>query len=244
MLLGFAAAFLPQSTCAASDTAYHVRLDISPLATLGLFNAEFQLTDGSGAGNNNSRAAISNVLLTNAQLDAVLPPTLGNVSGDLSGTLLLRDGPGNGNRIADFAQGFFVTNNALPAFFDFDLMLSYDSLESSATPDNFVFALLSGDGSQTLPTNGPTGGEVVSAAFDQPVPLAQGYASQNGSTPFLAMPLVTLVPQASTAPEPASIGLLFFGGGSLAAMGTAFGRQTRRMRRIIKQRFCIVRDGS
>ena len=211
---------------AAFETAYHVRLDISPLAGLGLFNAEFQLTDGSGTGNGNSRVTISNVFLTNAQLGAILPPTSGNASGDLSGVLLLTDGPGPNNSLADFAQGFSVTNANAPAFFDFDINFSLDSIEpSSSTPDNFAFLLLTGDGSQTLPTNGPTGGEVTSAPFDQTAPALQGYTSAPGNTPFLTAPLIVPLANQAAAPEPTSGLLLLIGVGAGAVKASKAARR-------------------
>ena len=213
LLCVFLSTLLSRPCVAATDTAFHVRLDISPLSGLGLFNAEFQLIDGSGTGNN-SLVTIKKVELTNAMLGAVLPPRIGNADGDLSSALVLRDGPMDAT--ADFAQGFSVIDATQPAFFDFDVTLTYDALEPSATFDNFSFLLLNEDGSQTLPTDGPTGGEVAAALFDRATPQLSGYASAQGSNPFLTAPTITPL---NNTPEPASVLYLAFSS-VLSGVGT------------------------
>lgn len=184
---------LGASACQAQLT-YNVSLNTVALNGLGTFFVEFQLTDGSATGgNNNSQVVISNFSLSGGALGAVLPPTLGNVSGSLApaGTLTLRDGPAASGPVADFAQAFSITGAA--SLLRFDLLLTGTGVDAP-TPDKFSFLLLD-SARNPLATNGPTGAEFVSADFVSTAPEPAAYSSIG--SPQLAA-TIGLIPEPGT----------------------------------------------
>lgn len=188
---------------------YRVTQDLSALSGLATFTFNFQLSDGSQSGNNTSRADIFNLALTGGSLGAVLPPTTGDATGDLSTTLTLRDSDAATNGLADFAQAFQITGAGGSVVFDLDLSASaFDA----PIPDGFFLFIL--DGTQTpLPTTGPTGTEFIVNEFVGVASVPVGFSSQIGGMPFLPAPVITLRPTGSAAiPEPGTLVLLMAGG--------------------------------
>ena len=181
---------------AAPLAVQHVTVVTTGLTVGQTYYTEFTLTDGSGTGDANSKAAISNLVFTNGTAGAVLPPTSGNVTGNPGTTLTLMDGPAASGPLADYAQAFTVFGPT--SQFSFDLLLGATSLDAGGTPDNFTFQIL-GSNQAPLATNGPTGVEFVSADYTSTAPMATGYHSMG-----LATPVTATISAPSAVPEPPS----------------------------------------
>jgi hypothetical protein len=197
---------------AAQAGTQHVSITTGALNGLGTYYVEFTLTDGSGLGNGNSFAGVSNFSINGGVLGAVLPPTLGDVSGALGGanTLGLADTNAGTGGLADFAQGFTI--NSATGTITFDLTLAGAGVEP-VTPDAFTFQLL--DGSFTpIATSGPVGSELVASDFTTLTPTATGYHSDGVYEPSI---VATLTP-ITAVPEPGAFASLALGAFALSAL--------------------------
>ncbi|BDI33586.1 hypothetical protein CCAX7_56370 [Capsulimonas corticalis] len=211
-LISYAAA-LTLTACALAAAApaqagtQHVTVTTGALNGAGTYYVEFTLTDGSGLGDGNSFAGVSNFSVNGGSLGAVLPPTTGDVTGSLGAghTLGLTDSNAGSGGLADFAQGFTITNPS--ATLGFDLTLTDTSVDP-VTPDGFTFQLL--DGSfNPIATTGPTGTELVGADFTSISPGATGYSSNGVYSPPI---IATISPVVSaTVPEPSAYAALALG---------------------------------
>jgi hypothetical protein len=186
----------PAPAGAAPPATQHVTVFTTGLTAGQTYYTDFALIDGSGAGDGNSTAAVSNLLFTSGAAGAVLSPTLGNVTGSPDTTLTLTDGHAASGPHADYAQAFTVSDST--SQFSFDLLLGATSVDAGATPDNFTFQILDSNQSP-LATNGPAGMEFVTADYTSTAPTATGYHSTDPGTPVTAT-----VTGASVAPEPSS----------------------------------------
>ena len=192
---------------AAHAGAQHVTVTTGALSGAGTYYVEFTLTDGSGLGNGGSYAGVSNFFVSGGSLGAVLPPTSGDVSGSLGGghTLGLTDTNAGTGGLADFAQGFTVTNPG--STMGFDLTLTDTSVEA-VTPDNFTFQLLDGN-FNAIATSGPAGTEFVSSDYTTSAPTATGYSSNGVYEPSI---VATISPvNTSAVPEPGALASLALG---------------------------------
>ncbi len=188
---------------AAPPAVQHVTVTTTGLTVGNTYYTEFTLTDGSGAGDGNSTAAVSNLVFTNGTAGAVLPPTSGNVTGNPGTTLTLMDGPAASGPLADYAQAFTVFGPT--SQFSFDLLLSATSVEAGPTPDNFTFQIL-GSNQAPLATNGPTGVEFVTADYTSTAPTATGY---HGTGALTSVRATISAPSAVPELPPAVTGAMF-----------------------------------
>lgn len=216
--LAWLALGLTLSAPIASAQLFHVTIDTSSLSGLGTHYLEFQLIDGSFAGDGNSRATISDFLLVGGTLGSVLPPTLGSVAGALPSPLTLVDGPA-GSPLADFAQAFDVTDPVSSV--GFDLELSASGIDGGI-PDQFTFLILD-TSLNPIATDGPVGVEFVVGQFTSLNPVPDGFGS---NSPALRA-VVTPVSGAAVPEPPSGIAGLAFLAITLALSGT----RTRQLRR-------------
>ena len=179
----------------------------------GTYYVEFTLTDGSGLGDANSHADISNFFVNGGALGAVAPPTLGDVTGGLGGaqTRGLSDSNAGASGLADFTQAFTVSNSG--STIDFNVLLSNTGVDSGA-PDAFTFKVLDAD-FIALPTNGPVGDELVSSDFTSLTPTVSGFTGTGNLTPQIA---ATITPVTSTVPEPGAVSGLAMGALTLGGL--------------------------
>jgi hypothetical protein len=215
----FVLSVLALSGAYASAAQWIVNQDLGSLNGAGTYYLTFQLTDGSLLGNETSTVNIFDLTLTGGVLGPALP-NLGNVSGDPTGSLVLKDGPGAGNEVADYTVEFSILDPAAALRFVFDW--SVTSIDAPA--DYFTFQIL--DGSlNPLVTSGPNGVEFVALGLDATSGLspfsyavdgafAQDFAdANNGDRRYLDLG----APKLTVVPEPATLLCLALG---LAALKT------------------------
>jgi MYXO-CTERM domain-containing protein len=181
-----ATAALALASAASADLQFRVQLDTSSLISnpSGPFTLDFQLNDGSGTGDANNWATISNFRFGGGSATSGTVFTLGGASGDLGSSVRLID---SSSLFNDFEQGFTPGS-----WLSFDVSLSTNI--ENPTPDEFAFAIL--DGSFfNLPTTSAGSDTFVQIALDSANPDVLTAASLDGAIPA---PSVTPIPEAST----------------------------------------------
>lgn len=201
-----------------AQTTEVVTLNTSALAGGSAYFLDFQFVDGGLTADGNGLAKLSGFSSSGLSFSPAQSYGTG-VSGALGTGLTLTDTDPSG--VDEFQQKFTAGPPGTTSQVQFTLRLAPSSVDAG-TPDTFSFAVLDGGGS-ALPTNGPTGGELVSSNFTSLAPpLDPAYHTVNtaGSpdTPFL-QPTFSApqpVPEASSAVSLGLLGLLGLGGLALA----------------------------
>lgn len=164
------------------------------------FYIEFQLNDGSGAGNGNNTALIGPFDFDGGA--AVGAPILvGGASGDLSSHVVIGDSDFLNEFIQEFTPGTRLT---------FGVELS-EFVEPGPQPDQFSFAILDCNLIE-IPTRGPADALVIADIADPIVP--RGFASDTSRAPTCGGPPIDLRVLAPPIAAPAPLALL---GAALAA---------------------------
>ncbi len=203
-LTGLAGLFL--AAPGQAQTTQVITLDTSALSGLGTYSLDFQLLDGSLAADGNSAVTLSGFSSPGVTFDPAQAQSFGaGVSGALSTGLTLTDTDPSGED--EFQQAFTA---AAGSQVQFTLRLSPQSLDTP-TPDTFTFGVLDSSGS-VVPTNGPTGGELVVSNFTSlPPPFDPAYhtvdTANSPNTPSL-QPTITAPPAVPEASTTVSFGLL------------------------------------
>ena len=206
------------AAAANADTIYSVTIGTAPLAADSSlpFYLAFELADGSGTGDGDNAAVVTNVQ-PGEVISGIAPTVFGNgVSGDLSTSVQMTDI----DSFEYFAQPFFFSN-----FLSFQLDLTTNV--DTPAPDTFLFWIL--DSSQapipTLATDGLD--EFAQIIIDSSLPTVQTYASDisrqtsAGETLALDEPEFTV-----NTPEPA--GILTIGLGLFGILALRRARSSRR----------------
>lgn len=158
-----------------ADTLVTVTVDTSQLVghPAGPFYLAFQLTDGSGVGNNSTMAVLSNFQFSGGSPSGS-PALTGGASGDIGSSVSLTD-----STFLNFFSQQFTPGNALT----FSLSLT-GNVEAGSTPDHFAFSILD----QTLkpiPTKGGLFFDVFLAIdLDSTNPALQTFASDPQRLPL------------------------------------------------------------
>ncbi|HZO88528.1 MAG TPA: NF038129 family PEP-CTERM protein [Chthonomonadaceae bacterium] len=191
---------------------FSVHLDTSPLigAATGSFSLDFQLIDGSGIGDGNNTATLSNFQFGMGGAPSGSPSLLGDATGDLASTV----GLGDTTAFSEFAQSF-TPGDALR----FGLQLT-NNPDMSGISDQFAFAILDGSGT-AIPTEGPG-----NALFT--VDLASGAVQAFGTSAAAAVTLAA--PTVRTVPEPSTLAWLLAGLLGWATRGQRRRRYPQRVR--------------
>lgn len=193
---------------ARADSIFTVTLNTAPLTTLpgssaGPFAMAVQLTDGSGAGDANNTATLSNFQFGGGSA-AACPgacSTFGGVTGSALSSIVLTDGSFFSALVESFTPGSSLS-------FQVDLTTNVDA---GATPDLFAFSLLDANGA-SLATLDPFGTDtLVSVNIDSANPSVLSYGtdstrltSAGGVSLSIAAPAIG-VPMSSSVPEPGSV---------------------------------------
>jgi hypothetical protein len=128
----------------ASIVIYHVDVNTAALVgnASGPFSLDFQLNDGSGAGDGNNTATLNHFAFGSGSASGS-PTSFGGASGNLSGAVTLTDT----TAFNEFFQGFTAGNTL-----SFDITLTLNS-DAGPTPDSFSFGILD-NSLYNLPTTG------------------------------------------------------------------------------------------
>lgn len=167
---------------------FTVSLDTSALVgdPAGPFALDFQLTDGSGGGDGNNTAVVSNFNFHG-----------GNWAGPASVSLT------DNSFFTDFSQTF-AAGSAL----SFNVSLT-TAVDAGPTPDRFTFALLDKDGFE-IPTLG-FANEFVGVDLNSADPTIETYSSDPLAGINIPAPTITPVPE----PNSALLTALLCGGGAI-----------------------------
>ena len=182
---------------------YDVSLNTTPLIgeAAGPFSLGFQLNDGSGAGDANNTAILSNFQFGIGGSASGSPSVFGGATGDLSSGITLIDS----SFLNALAQSFNPGNSL-----SFRIQVS-TNLDAGGTPDEFSFSILDSSGAQ-IPTNGFVDAFLL-LDIDSSNPTLQTFSSDPSRPPQGGGGGITLdAPQATLAsPEPGTFILLASG---------------------------------
>jgi hypothetical protein len=200
---------LSASVCHA-DLLFHVSLNTTPLMghPAAPFYVDFQLTDGSGAGDANNTATINNFAFGGG-----VPTGSPTLTGGASGNLFTQVNLTDSNFFNEFFQQFTPGSTL-----SFNVQLT-TNVDAGPTPDQFSFAILD-DTLAEIPTEGllNVGSDVfLTADINSPNPPIQSYASDPTRSPAGGGGPIDLgSPGVQIVPEPTTLALLVIGLAGLA----------------------------
>lgn len=185
-----------------ADTIFTVNVNTAPLMGLvGPFAVAFQLNDGSGGGDGNNTATITNFAFGGGSAGGCPAncTTTGGASGDMAGTVTLTDS----SFFNSFAELFTVGSSLS---FQVDLTTNVDA---GGTPDAFAFSIL--DNGVSIATLDPLGADtLLSVDIDSADPAILGFATDpSRTTVSLDAPVIGAPP--SSVPEPGTLLLVITG---------------------------------
>ena len=187
---------------ARADTIFTVTVDTTPLVgLLGPFAVAFQLTDGSGGGDANNTAMLSNFAFGGGSAGGCPAncTTTGGASGDMTGTVTLTDS----SFFNSFAERFTVGSSLS---FQVDLQTNVDA---GGIPDAFAFSIL--DNGLPIPTLDPLGADtLLSLDIDSATPTILTFASDLSRTD-VALGAPAIGSPASPVPVPRTLLLVVAG---------------------------------
>lgn len=193
----------------ASAAAVTVSLDTSGLIghPAGPFALDFQLTDGSGAGDANNTFTLTNFLIDGGgALGSSAPALLGGATGDIATGVTLIDSA----FLNEFTQAF-----APGGSLSFTLQFT-TNVDAGGTPDEFAFAILDGTGTALPSTSFANLGfdSQLVIDIDSSSPTIQVFAADNTIAPqggggpiSLGAPVISSTPP-GTVPEPGPASLI------------------------------------
>ena len=154
-----------------ANSYYSVFVDTSELvgSLAGPFSLDFQLNDGSGWGDGNNTAALSNFKFGGGSAVSGAT-TSGGASGDLISGITITD---SNSTLNEFYQGFLPGN-----WLSFNLSLS-TNLDLDGTPDLFSFAILDGN-LMNLATQSFGSDNFLEINIDSLTPSVATFASADG----------------------------------------------------------------
>jgi hypothetical protein len=184
----------------AASIMYDVSIDSSELIGhfAGPFAINFQLNDGSGTGDANNTAVLSNFRFGTGSASG-LPSLAGGTSGSLASTVTITDSA----FFNAFTQTFIPGSSLM-----FHLSLT-TNIDAGPTPDQFSMAILDGSGFE-IPTQGlgSVGSDVLLLIdINSANPVVQRFAADPSRSPLAGGPAIHFAEPALTTsaiPEPAT----------------------------------------
>lgn len=194
---------------AQASQLYSVILNTSPLIghSAELFYLEFQLNDGSGAGDGNNTVTLSDFQFGSGGSAANNPETEGGATGSLTTGVMITD--------KDFFSNSFYEKFTPGELLSF--MLEITTQADGITPDQFSFAILWGipkpnETPPEIPTFGPADA-LLTIDIASPNLIVQTFASNPDELPRIALDAPTVIP------VPGTLALLLVGLGGLMRFG-------------------------
>ena len=196
-LLACAGAFLCAPAGYAQTASYQISLNTAALMgnSAGPFSLDFQLTDGSGLGDGNNIATLSNFSFGGGGAPFGSANLSGNVTGSLATGVSLTDSTFFNEFYQSFAAGSTLS---------FQLTLT-TSPDAGGTPDAFSLAILD-QNLANITTTSP-GDTLLFVNIDGPNPVIE---TGSGRGSFAGVTVTSV-------PEPTSLALLALGLGALLA---------------------------
>jgi hypothetical protein len=188
----------------ATGISLNVSINTSGLPTTPGSEIVFILTDGSGLGDANNTATLTNFALGTGSVGTVDPSNSGGISGDMSSTVSLTD-----SSLLNWFGETFSAGSSLSFLLNLTTIV-----DAGGTPDQFSIEILDPSGNFLSPSD-PLTGNLLAINLDSASPSTSTQSS-----------LVTVSsPGPVNAPEPATIFLLTAG---LAAIALSTKRPTTR----------------
>ena len=191
--------FIISVCCALTTSAWSVEFTVSlntaPLIghAAGPFSLDFQLNDGSGIGDANNTAIVTNFNFGVGGAPASSPSSAGGASGNLSTAVSLTD-----SGFLNYLLQQFTPGNTL----SFTIQLTTNV--ESPTPDQFSFGILDSGGNE-IPTLGP-GDAFLTVDLSSGTPT-NSYASDPSRTPVAGGSAINIA-KPVVIPEPAIVALV------------------------------------
>ena len=183
IVAGALALFIAGQRNAHADIIDTVTVNTSGLPSLPGSEIFFFLIDGSGTGDSNNTATLSNLAFGGGSAGAVDPSnTTGGVTGEMPSTVSITE-----SSFTNILAQFFTAGSAIS--FNLDLTTN---VQAGPTPDQFSLAIVDPNGNP-IPTSDPTGDDnLLAINIDSSNPAVQSYSD-----------LVTVTPAGGVAtPEP------------------------------------------
>jgi hypothetical protein len=179
--------FLALTVAGKAQATYLVSINTAPLIghPAGPFSLAFQLGDGSGVGDGNNAAVLTDFTFGAGGSSSGTPQVVGGASGSLDSTVVLTDS----GLVNSFAQTF--TPGATLTFM---LTLS-TNLESGSVPDEFVFSILDNTGTPIPTQQGSLLNVFLAIYIASANPSIQTFASDPTRPPAGGGSPVTITPQ-------------------------------------------------
>ena len=180
---------------------YDVSLDTAPLIGLpaGPFSLAFQLADGSGTGDGNNAAVLTNFQFGGGGVPFGAPITLGSAFGDLSSAVVLTD-----SSFANFFAQSFTPGDTVSFLLDLTT-----NVDAGPVPDEFTFSILDNTLNPIPTTAGMFFDVFVQIDIDSSNPTVTIYASDTSRVPVAGGGPIDLgLPTVQTVPEPNTMALV------------------------------------
>lgn len=179
-------AFLAFTVAGRAQATYVVSINTAPLIghPAGPFSLAFQLGDGSGVGDGNNAAVLTDFTF-GAGGSSGTPQVMGGASGSLDSTVVLTDS----GMVNFFAQTFTPG-----ATLTFTLTLS-TNLESGSVPDGFIFSILDNTGTPIPTLQGSLLNVFLAIYIASANPTIQTFASNPTQPPAAGGSPINITPQ-------------------------------------------------
>jgi hypothetical protein len=187
------------TACAQAGIIYDVSLNTTPLIghPAAPFWLGFELADGSGTGDGNNAALLSNFQFGTG--GAIGSPFLsGSAIGDVSALVVLTDAAPTSVFVQSFAPGGTLS---------FQLFLS-TNVDAGGVPDTFIMSILDNTFTPIPTVAGPPLNPFISIDIDSDNPTVQTFASDPTQFPAGGGDAIDIPAPSISVPEPAALGLL------------------------------------
>ncbi len=203
-------------TCRA-DVLDIITLNTAPLVgdSAGPFSIAFELIDGSGTGDGNNTATLSDFQFGGGGPSGT-PVVFGGTSGDLSSTVTLTD--------SSFLN-FFIQQFTAGDSLSFHLRLT-TNVDAGPTPDGFSFSILDNTDTEIPTQGGPFFDVFLNVDINSSTPTIETFASDPTLTPAAGGPPIDIAaPQVTPVPEPGT--WILIGSASFILLGIRWRNQRR-----------------
>ena len=207
---------------ASAQVAFHVNVNTSNLTAGQTYYAQFTLGDGHvaslGSPDMNNSVLLNSFTFSGGMAGAVLPPNIGNASGNFNSGIMLADGDLGG--VADLAQAF-MPGSALM----FDVHLPTTAVDAGGIPDMFTVKFLNSARNEFRNSFFDI---FVELDLNSPVLTSGNVETHGGIDPAnnnALIPAPVITPLGGPVPVPEGVSIFSLGGLLLAGLGLLYQRR-------------------